>query len=451
MEIITAANETILAILKRFKKKDVASRMSCYCVQLPVEDGVLLFHTLTLELVLLTQEEYAHLATSEILRDRWFLVPENTNEKELADMVRWVLENRRKKSEDITSYTIFPTTDCNARCFYCFEMGRSRIPMTLETAGKTAEYIKAHCGGKKVNLAWFGGEPLYNQPAIDAICAILRREGIEYKSTAVSNGYLFDEATVKKAAEGWNLKHVQITLDGTEAVYNRAKAFIYREGSPYQVVLENMGRLLDAGVAVTVRLNMDLYNAQDLLDLVEELAGRFAGRKGLMVYAHHIFGEGKTMAQLHTAQEWEARETAMCRLEEKIQQCGLGSKAGLRSTVKLWHCMADSGSAVTILPGGEIGLCEHYTETEFIGHIEREGFDEVVVKSWRERVTQEPECASCCHYPTCFQLKKCANKSECIPLIRRERMRKLQQQILNEFSRWKSQETVEETEAEAFC
>lgn len=34
-----------------------------------------------------------------------------------------------------------------------------------------------------------------------------------------------------------------------EEIYNRSKAFIYKDGqSPYQVVLANIQRLLDAGV-----------------------------------------------------------------------------------------------------------------------------------------------------------------------------------------------------------
>lgn len=62
--------------------------------------------------------------------------------------------------------------------------------------------------------------------------------------------YLFDGATVEQAVSHWKLKSVQITLDGTEEIYNRSKAFIYKDGkSPYQVVLANIQRLLDAGVS----------------------------------------------------------------------------------------------------------------------------------------------------------------------------------------------------------
>ena len=169
MQIISPASEAVLKILKQFKSGGAIYRPLDYCVEQPVEGGMLLFNLLTRELVLLTAEEYAHRDGLAELKERWFLVPEDANEKEYADLVKWVLSNRQKKTKNITGYTIFPTTDCNARCFYCFELGRSRIPMNNETAQKTARYIKAHCGGETVSIRWFGGEPLFNQAAIHTI------------------------------------------------------------------------------------------------------------------------------------------------------------------------------------------------------------------------------------------------------------------------------------------
>ena len=303
MKIISEANQTVLKILKRFRKQAACTRLLQYCVEEWAEDGVLLFNLLTRELVLLTAEEYENLLANEYLREHWFTVPEEAKDKEYADLVRWVLSTQKKKTEAITGYTIFTTTDCNARCFYCFELGRSRVPMSEETALKTVQYIKEHCKGEKVRLAWFGGEPLFNQAAIDTICAGLHHEGIEFTSTMTTNGYLFDEALVQRAATDWNLKKVQITLDGTEAVYNRIKAYIHREGSAYRRVLGNMKHLLDVEVKVSVRLNMDMHNAENLLELVDELAEEFAGRKGLYVYAHHIYDGDKPLAEIHTEEE----------------------------------------------------------------------------------------------------------------------------------------------------
>lgn len=64
--------------------------------------------------------------------------------------------------------------------------------MSNETAHKAAAYIAAHCGGEKVHLHWFGGEPLFNKQVIDIICTDLTEKGIVYESMMISNGYLFD-------------------------------------------------------------------------------------------------------------------------------------------------------------------------------------------------------------------------------------------------------------------
>lgn len=444
MIVISEANEVTLRILKRFLNTKNCTRWMQYCVQTPVEDGLLVFNVLTREMVLLSQKEYDNFTDIDYLKQHWFVVPEDAQEKEYATFVRWMLSTRQPQPKEITNYTIFPTTDCNARCFYCFELGRSRIPMSQETAEKVVQYIKAHCGGKEIKISWFGGEPLFNMPAIETICEGLRRENIAFQSRMTTNGYLFDDEVVEKAVKSWNLDRVQITLDGTEKTYNKIKAYIYREGNPYQVVLDNIGRLLKARVAVKIRLNMDLYNADDLLILVGELAERFAGQKGLSVYAHHLFKGNEPMAELHTGEEWAKREEAMLRLEKKIAESDLLPRGGIRKQLRLNFCMADRGNAVTILPEGNIGLCEHFSETELIGNIDREGFDADMVASWRETVPEIPECATCFYYPDCIMLKKCSNGNICFEVLRQEQFRRTRHQMNMEYRRWQSKLVVED-------
>lgn len=443
MQIISPANETILKILKNFKRTSDSNRILKYCMQRPVDEGVLLFNLLTREMVLLTEEEHSHLLEQPYLKDRWFVVPEDTNEKSYASFVRVFLKRQQKQDCTITGYTIFTTMDCNARCFYCYELGRSRSPMSQETALKVVQYIKAHCGGKKVQFTWYGGEPLYNQTVIDTICQGLHRERVEYRSTVISNGYLFNEATVKKAVESWNVKRVQITLDGTEEIYNRVKAYIYKDGNPYQIVLNNIERLLDASVQVCVRMNMDMYNAEDLLAVVEELGRRFGGRKNLMVYAYHLFKQDQTLAERHSAEEWKKREAAMTRIEQQIERYGFTNRGGIPHNLRMYHCMADSDQCVTILPDGHIGKCDHYSESEFAGHLDQEGLDQGIVAKFKETVPENPECANCFYYPECVLLRMCSYQNVCFPQYRQSRERLTQRRMLNEYRNYQNH-TVEE-------
>ena len=452
MKIISEASKNVTAILGKVKISDNGYRLIKYCVAVQVDEGILLFNTLTRELLLLTSTEYDNLQKSEELRDRWFTVPESLNEKELATTVRWVLSNTAKKPDKITSYTIMTTTDCNARCFYCFEKGRARTPMTDEVAHKTAVYIKEHCGGECVKLAWFGGEPLFNAKAIDIICEDLRRDGIEFYSEMTSNGYLFNDETVKKANALWNLKRVQITLDGTEEIYNRSKSYIYTDGkSPYRVVLDNIESLLNSEIRVVIRLNLDLYNADDLMRLVDELSERFNGKKGLKIYAYHLFDTERSMAETHTDEEWEPRYEALYRLESKIDSYGLSNVGGIRKKLKINHCMADSGNSRIIAPTGDVGLCEHYTESEFIGHIDRDSIDETALASWIEKSPEIPECNDCALYPECIKLKKCTSNSACFKHSRQSSLKYLERAILHEYYRWKHNVRQDEGEEDIQC
>lgn len=453
MNILSEASKNVLTMLGKPRKAKENYRLIRYCVERPTDDGILLYNLLTKELILLSEEEFRQRTELPYLRSHWFVIPEELEEKEFADLVLWVLRSRRKKSDAITSYTILTTTDCNARCFYCYELGRSRIPMGEETARKAVRYIQSHSAGKPVKLTWFGGEPLYNLTAIDTICQGLAQENIPFTSTMVSNGYLFDDAIVQKAVEQWNLKRIQITLDGTEQVYNKAKAFIYRDGkSPYRIVLDNIERLLKASVKVSIRLNMDLHNAEDLLHLMDELAARFGGREGLHVYAHHLFQGNQQMADSRTAEEWDIRSQAMCRLESKIQACGLASRQGIPKQYKQNHCMADSGKAVVILPTGDVGLCEHFSESEFAGHLDRDALDPEVVAAWKQTTPEIPECAECFYYPACIKLKKCPTGGACFPMARQDLLRKTLAQMEEEYRRWKTAEADADADSdEDFC
>lgn len=452
MEVISQAEKKVLSILGKPAHSENGYRLIRYCIQNRVEDGILLFNILTRELLLLREEEFENLLSLQELKDRWFVVPEQLEEKKKAEMVRWMVRSTARKKKNITHYTIMTTTDCNARCFYCFEKGRSRIPMSEETAHKTARYIREHCGGEKVSITWFGGEPLFNRKAMDIISADLQAAGVDFHSAITTNGYLFDEEAVQKAKMLWNIQRVQITLDGTETVYNRSKAFIYRDGgSPYQVVMGAIERLLEQGIPVNIRLNLDLYNAEDLMKLADELAGRFGGKKGFTVYTHHLFDGEIAVADAHTDEEWTPRFEAMHRLNSRLESYGLRKIPGLRKKLKQNQCMADAGSALVIAPTGDIGLCEHHSDSEFIGHIDREELDQEAIRSWQETSPETPECYECIWYPECLRLKRCTLACVCFRHQLEADLRSVKEAMAREYRLWKNHAQQEEPENQMLC
>lgn len=438
MEIIARPIELAQKVCGAQKPCPGDWRMTRHCITAPCEEGELLYHTLTGELLLLTEGEWAACDTDPALREelyrRRFLVPADFDENRYADQVIQLAKLFNKAQKGVTRFTIFTTLDCNARCFYCYQMGRKRPRMSIQTAHDAAAYMARVSLGQKVKIQWYGGEPLYNREVIDTILTDLRAQDIPYESTMISNGYLFDPALIETAKNDWKLKWVQIPLDGTEEVYNRAKAFIYREGSAFRHVLENIGLLLDAGIGVIIRLNVDNKNADDLTLLVEELGRRFSGRKGIRVYDACLMDYGNN--KVHAFSDEASGLQKYKELSEKIRQLGLSGNVGIPRELKINACMADSDGAVTILPNGELGKCDHYTEDHFIGSIYSDTLDQKEIERMKEPRDNTPACSDCAYYPQCRELKYCFGwGGKCTSVLRGANLQFLHECVRNTYEK----------------
>lgn len=448
MQIIYNTVKPFDQLLKKQKVKNGETyRPMYYVVEQPVDEGLLLYHTMTKALLLLTPEEAevykAHPEEMSELIGLWFLVPQSHDDRLLSRQIRDVARMLEKKSDAITSYTILTTTDCNARCFYCYEMGRPRVPMSKETAEKTANYIISHCQGKKVSLHWFGGEPLYNKPVISLICNRLKDAGIEYSSKMTSNGYLFDDNTITEAKELWNLKKVQITLDGTEKTYNRCKAYIYKNVNAYQRVIGNIHRLQDADILVSIRLNIDMHNAKNLSELVDEIHREFSNSKGISVYFHALFDYTKGNIAIKDDEKRKYVFDIIKEIEARLIQYGFLKPRGLNRHIKTNKCMADNDSSIVIVPSGSIGKCEHFTEDHFIGHVDNTVLNSKVQIEFKVCRDEIEACATCFLYPNCIRLKICEDESNCYQEERDSHFQKLHQNILKSYYSFKDKEQDE--------
>lgn len=397
-------------------------RLMHFVLQLPVDEGLLLYNVMTRAVALLSPEEARRMtdnpASVSELVPKWFAVPLNHDDRKLAREVRAVGRMLEKRPEGLVGFTILTTTDCNAHCFYCYEKGRSRISMKEETALKVAEFIIRNHAAGKVKLLWFGGEPLFNKGVISLICGKLHRAGVDYQSSMISNGYLFDDDTVSEAIGLWNLRKVQITLDGTEEVYNRSKAFVSPETSPYLRVLGNIHRLLDAGVKVNIRLNIGRHNADDLLDLADVLTHEFGGRKLLGVYSHTLFETG---AEMEAVSEHRDLFDTRMKLQEKLREGKIAQEGSLPDQLKLNRCMADRDDDVIILPDGRLGKCEHYSEDHCFGSIDSPEQDETLLAEFKRLREELDACADCPFYPDCYRLTQCEEAAHCYPEEREEK------------------------------
>ena len=235
MKVILPVNKVVTTMLGDQKLIAGVYRPSQFNLVLR-EKETLIFNTFTKMLCILDEEECALLhgevsidsaeAVSPALRmliEKRFMVPNSCDESEIYCQLYNLIYMMRKPKE-LSTFTIFTTTACNARCFYCFEADYKPVHMDLKTAEDVADYIIKHCTkDKQIRLFWFGGEPLCNAKVMDLISNKLRDNGIDFGSSITTNGLLFDSESVRKAKEDWKTTTIQITLDGMNDEHNRRK------------------------------------------------------------------------------------------------------------------------------------------------------------------------------------------------------------------------------------
>lgn len=388
------------------RKPGESYRLTHFLLRRETDEGVLLYNTLSCELLFLTKEEEAAALSSDELIARSFVVPPEHNEHELAASIRSLMRKAIRPGKIITSYYVFTTMSCNARCPYCFEKGMKGGTMTEETAKKAARYMAEHSGGKTLLLYWFGGEPLCNTGAMDVISRELTALGVDFKSYIFTNGYLLDDAAVERSLTLWRVKTVQVTLDGTEEVYNRTKAYVgAKNGSPFRTVLSNVERMLDKDLRVKLRLNIGPDNGEELADLIDLLNERFHGRKNLEIGTHLLF----ELAEADKA----LRDRVVAQndvLRRKIRAADLGYRdncAPLPNIMRVSNCQVDNGTGCSLLPDGTIALCENSGEQSAVGTLDGKAWDMNRVAVLAKPVDEQPACVTCALYPQCRLVEHC--------------------------------------------
>lgn len=360
------------------------------------------------------------------LLKRDFLVASGLNEAELYAKLIKTIRVVEKPEPGYVGYTILPTTACNARCAYCFEQGIAFETMTDEVVEQTIRYIHAtRRKDETISLHWFGGEPLMAEQIIERICTAMREVEVSYTSGIVTNGSLMNEELARKAKEEWNLTKAQITLDGREERYCEIKHYIAFPGSPYKAVLNGIHAMLDQGISVTIRLNVDDANLDEMIALTDELEEEFRQEGRISMYCHSIFAE-EGMEYQNEEGFYEKMETLNERLyafnrsrRENIQkedepretEKDTENPYDRSGSLKRYYCMVDNPeSGGVILPNGDICLCEHVGEVPIVSTV----FDTTVLareKYVRQGREKDKKCASCALLPICSDQKNCPTLS----------------------------------------
>lgn len=216
----------------------------------------------------LTKKSFSNPNTLRTLTSNNFVVDNGFDElKQLEDA--YIKEQYSKK---ILTLTVAPSLQCNFCCSYCYE-NKTEHKMTEDEQKLLMKFIKKQLdiGYNKVNLVWFGGEPLLVFDIIKKltkeIIKLTDQYHAEYSSCITTNGYLL---TKDIAGDFKKLKidRVFITLDGVGETHDKRRCLLSGKGT-FEKIAENIKMLEEKHHPVLIRMNIDKSNCDKIQDLTK--------------------------------------------------------------------------------------------------------------------------------------------------------------------------------------
>jgi len=211
----------------------------------------------------------------EYLCERGFLVEKGTDEYRRLRMAF----GQQHYRTDVLELILLASEDCNFRCTYCYEdFNRGTMEPWVRQAVKKLVAQRAPTL-RRLQVRWFGGEPLYGFPAIEELAPyfadLAERHPLRYGASMTTNGYLLTPEVAGKLLR-WGVKAYQITLDGPAETHDRSRPRRDGGGS-FDVILDNLRALRrrDEPFLVDLRLNFDRSNHTRMPELLRRIEEDF--------------------------------------------------------------------------------------------------------------------------------------------------------------------------------
>lgn len=313
----------------------------------------------------------------------------------------------RTQNELILSVML--TMSCNFKCRYCFQSRKSKLnTMSHKTEQRVVSLVKREAKKKdRISVDWYGGEPLLRFNQLVRMNNAFAREcekcDTEYLVSVTTNGYLFTPEVVKYLS-GFNVTHLQITLDGPPETHDFSRPFANGNGT-FATILANIRRAVEAGVPVIVRVNvwkLNIGQVSKLYDILEENGLR----NKVNVIIKPVLSSKANPCQ------------ASCLPVNEVAQLSLGiyrdaATKGWVVLPELSHlqghefCIVDSVGQFIIDPGGRLYKCgECFEKSESVGCLGQNGELRLDELSWTRWIGKDPlsfsECRACKLLPICM-------------------------------------------------
>lgn len=339
-----------------------------------------------------------------------FIVDEDFDELQALEKLR-----ADGMNDPVQNITLLTTTECNARCYYCFEAGIKQYPMTKEVADATIEYIKKNYPEKQFAINWFGGEPLLNFEIIKYITRELKFAGYDLIAHVTTNGSLLTDEMLDYFQKEYSDLSFQITIDEIGEAYGRIKGYVDIDSSKaYKRVIDNIGMLLDRHITTNVRLNFAASEIERAKQIYTELVKAFKDHDNSSLYIYFapltLDNENEIISNFHGNMEHPFLQAVKTQFEEGFPlykprydgEMGVVGAFGLMPNA--FSCGMTTKNRISIDADGTLYKChrlsgkkEYSCGTVFDG-IKKEN---EVYQLFRNTVIEDEQCKRCNILPIC--------------------------------------------------
>lgn len=176
---------------------------------------------------------------------------------------------------------VLPTEACNFRCVYCYESFRLKRMDPGVVDGLKRLIERRAPGLERLDVSWFGGEPLLALDVIEEVMIHADEVRAMYPDLQVAadittNGYLLSAATASRLFD-LGVRRFQISLDGPRDHHDRTRVRPGGRGT-FDRIWENLCELKrnPGQFRITLRLHIDRDNVAVMPDFLRQVAGEFS-------------------------------------------------------------------------------------------------------------------------------------------------------------------------------
>lgn len=367
----------------------------------------IIFNTLTGSIGRITNDERLRFDSNSLTDDeinllmqKGILIHPDYDENEKIDKDRM-----DGMTDDTRLYVrVWPTSSCNANCYYCFEKGMIGNNMSIDVAKQFVAYLKTRASpGKDIDIQWFGGEPLLNDTIIDYIVdeiqQICEKNNSKYGGVVISNGSLITKELAQRMRKKWHIYRTQITLDGYKDQYNNVKAYNQPNMYNFDTVISNIGLLADTGMHVTIRMNYDTHNYESLKELIHYLHKVFSDYKNISYYIYPVWSS----FNLDMEDAFKSNTNADLKMLDLFNQMVEYNMCSLKGITRLGYrpvqCDSCNKNSFSVLPNGNITkCCEVYQQ--IIGNV-WDGINNNELFDYWISPKLDEKCTICQYLPIC--------------------------------------------------